>query len=141
MIKPLKDLYKILDFKKIGSEEGYLTPIEALGDIPIEIKRVYYIYDTSPDVVRGNHAHTRLEQVLICLKGSCDILIDNGAEKETIRLESYTEGLYIGTDVWREMSNFSENCILLVLANARYHEEEYIRSYDDFLKHVKKNNS
>lgn len=136
MVKPLKYSYKILDFKKIGCEDGYLTPIEASNDIPIEIKRIYYIYDTSKDIVRGNHAHTRLEQVLICLKGSCDILIDNGEEKETIKLESYTQGLYVGVDIWREMSNFSKDCILLVLANAKYHEEEYIRDYKDFLKYI-----
>jgi dTDP-4-dehydrorhamnose 3,5-epimerase-like enzyme len=140
MIKPLKDSYQIITFKKIGDETGYLTPIEAQNDIPIDIKRVYYIYDTSPDIVRGNHAHTRLEQVLVCLKGSCDITIDNGEKKETIRLKSYTEGLYIGTDIWREMSNFSNDCILLVFANAKYNEDEYIRDYQEFLKYIGKTN-
>ncbi len=138
MSASLSDSYEILKFKKIGDKDGYLTPIEAENDIPIEIRRVYYIYDTSPDIVRGNHAHSRLEQVLICLKGSCDILIDNGSDKKTIRLESYTEGLYLKKGIWREMSNFSENCILLVLANAKYHEDEYIRDYNEFLKSVGK---
>ena len=102
------------------------------------IKRVYYMYDTAPGVVRGRHAHKSLEQILVCIHGSCKITMDNGREKKIVPLERPYEGLYVGPHMWHEMSEFSEGAVLLVLASELYDESDYIRDYDEFLKMVEK---
>ncbi len=89
-----------------------------------------------PDLPRGFHAHRELIQVAVCLKGSCDILMDNGHEKEVIGLNSPSQGLVIDIMQWHEMSNFSEDCVLLVLASDVYDESDYIRNYDVFLREI-----
>jgi len=124
-------------FQSHGDERGQLVALEEYKDIPFEIKRVYYIYDTADGVRRGFHAHKELEQILICVHGSCKILLDNGTEKETVLLDKPHEGLYISNDMWREMYDFSEGAVLLVLASRVYDESDYIRNYDDFLEFVK----
>lgn len=124
-------------FPPHGDERGQLVAIEAMKDLPFEIKRVYYIYDTLPDVRRGFHAHRNLQQILVCVHGSCKILLDNGYEKETVTLDKPWEGLYISNDTWREMYDFSEGAVLLVLASELYDEADYIRNYADFLKAVR----
>lgn len=123
----------LIEFKKIGSEKGYLTPIESNNDIPFEIKRIYYIYDV-PNVRRGFHSHKNLEQVLIAIKGKVKILIKNGEKEEIVTLEKPNEGLYIGPMVWREMYDFSKDCVLLVLASKLYDESDYIRDYNKYLE-------
>ncbi len=125
-------------FSQHGDERGQLIALEEYSDIPFEIKRVYYMYDTKPGVRRGNHAHRSLQQILVCVYGSCDVLLDNGTEKKIVSLEKPYEGLYVPNDMWREMYNFSEGAVLLVFASDIYKEEDYIRDYDDFLKFVKK---
>ena len=125
-------------FQQHGDERGMLVALEEFKDIPFEIKRVYYMYDTKPGVRRGYHAHKNLEQILVCVHGSCDVLLDNGTEKKIVSLEKPYEGLYVPNDMWREMYNFSEGAVLLVFASDIYKEEDYIRDYDDFLKFVKK---
>lgn len=119
-----------------GDERGQLVAIEESLDIPFTIKRVYYIYDTLPGVHRGFHAHRNLQQILVCVHGSCKILLDNGREKETVVLDKPYEGLYIGYGTWREMLDFSEGTVLLALASEHYDERDYIRDYDAFLKTV-----
>lgn len=126
--------YKILKFKIMGDNRGSLISLEQLKNIPFKIKRVYYIFDTKTDIVRGKHAHTKLQQVAICVNGSCNFLLDNGKDKKNIKLNSPDKGLYIGKNIWREMSNFSKDCVLMVLANQYYDEKEYIRDYNEFLK-------
>ena len=101
-------------FKPHGDERGKLVAIENQKDIPFDIQRVYYIYDADTDVVRGKHAHKDLNQVLLCLHGSCDILIDNGIEREIVHLNKPEEGIYIHGYVWREMMNFSPDCFLVL---------------------------
>lgn len=96
------------------------------------------MYDTGEGVHRGFHAHRSLEQILICIHGSCKVLLDNGTEKKVISLEKPYEGLYIANDMWREMYDFSSDAVLLVLASDFYKEEDYIRDYDVFLKEVGK---
>lgn len=123
-------------FKCIGDDRGTLVPIEGDKDIPFEIRRIYYMYGTKKDVVRGCHAHKNLEQILICIHGSCTILLDDGVSKEVITLDKKQEGLYIGASIWREMYDFSEDAVLVVLASAYYTEEDYIRSYDRFLESI-----
>lgn len=123
-------------FQQHGDERGMLVALEEHNDIPFEIKRVYYMYDTKPGVRRGFHAHKKLEQILICIHGSCKILMDNGKEKKVVSLEKPYEGLYISNDIWREMYDFSEDAVLMVLASEVYNEDDYIRDYDEFLKFV-----
>ena len=123
-------------FEPHGDARGQLVAIEANKDIPFEVKRVYYMYDTTPGVARGHHAHKALEQILICVHGSCKILLDNGKEKETVVLDEPNKGLYISSDMWRVMYDFSPDAVLMVMASTYYEESDYIRDYDEFLKYV-----
>lgn len=127
-------------FQQHGDDRGQLIALEEFRDIPFEIKRVYYMYDTGEGVRRGFHAHKSLQQILICIHGTCKILLDNGEEKKVVFLEKPYEGLYIANNMWREMFDFSPDAVLMVLASDYYTEEDYIRSYDDFLEFVKKEN-
>lgn len=120
-------------FQQHGDERGQLVALEELKDIPFKIKRVYYMYDTKEGVHRGFHAHKTLEQIMICIHGSCKVLLDNGTEKKLVYLEKPYEGLYISNDIWREMYDFSEDAVLMVLASDYYEEEDYIRDYNEFL--------
>lgn len=125
-------------FQPHGDERGQLVALEEFKDIPFRIKRVYYMYDTLEGVVRGFHAHKSLEQILICIHGSCKIRLDNGrGEKKVIPLEKPYEGLYVSNDMWREMFDFSPDAVLMVLASELYDEADYIRDYDEFLKYVR----
>ena len=123
-------------FQQHGDERGMLVALEEFKDIPFEIKRVYYMYDTKIDVHRGFHAHKNLKQILIYIHGTCKVLLDNGKEKKVVSLEKPYEGLYISNDMWREMYDFSDDAVLLVLASEQYCEDDYIRDYDQFLKFV-----
>ena len=123
-------------FQIHGDDRGQLVALEEAKDIPFKIKRVYYMYDTGEGVIRGFHSHKCLEQILICIHGSCKILLDNGTEKETVVLDKPYEGLYVSNDMWREMFDFSPDAVLMVLASELYDEADYIRNYDDFLEYV-----
>lgn len=126
-------------FPPHGDDRGQLVAIEAQKDLPFEVRRVYYIYDTLPNVRRGFHAHKCLEQILICVHGSCKIHLDNGTDTAEVTLDKQNEGLYISNDMWREMYDFSADAVLLVLASEYYDESDYIRNYEDFLAYVKEN--
>ncbi len=127
--------YFILNFKKVGSNEiGYLVPVEALKDVPFEIKRVYYIFDVPRNFERGFHAHKKLHQVLICLNGSVKVMVEFGSKSEIFNLNDPSVGLYVGPLVWREMYDFSKGSVLLVLASDYYKEEDYIRDYETYKK-------
>ena len=123
-------------FQPHGDDRGQLVALGEFIDIPFEIKRVYYMYETGEGVRRGFHAHKSLEQILICIHGTCKILLDNGFEKKIVPLEKPYEGLYISNDMWREMYDFSPDAVLLVLASDLYDESDYIRDYDEFIKMV-----
>lgn len=127
---------KLCNFKEIGDYRGVLVPIEQLKNIPFEIKRVYYMYDTKEGIVRGKHAHKTLQQILICINGQCKVLLDDGKEKSVVNLDRRNLGLYIGPNTWREMFEFSEEAVLVVLASDYYKEEDYIRDYNKFLESV-----
>ena len=120
-------------FQMHGDDRGMLIALEEFKDIPFEIKRVYYMYDTKAGVRRGFHAHMSLEQILVCIHGSCKVQLDNGIEKKIVALERPYEGLYISNDIWREMFDFSPEAVLMVLASDYYKEEDYIRDYEEFL--------
>ncbi len=126
----------ILNFNIRGDYNGKLVALEQNKDIPFEIKRVYYIWDTAKEVVRGRHAHRKLEQIIICMRGSCDFILDDGHSKETVHLDNPAQGLYIKNNIWREFTNFSEDCVIMVLASEHYSENDYIRSYDEFLREI-----
>lgn len=130
--------YKLIDMKVFGDKRGKLVSLEGLKNLPFEIKRVYYIYDTLPNEVRGQHAHKNMEQVIIAIDGSCEFVLDDGEKKEYIWLNRPDLGLYIGKNMWREMRNFSYGCKLMVLASEYYDESEYIRDYATFLEEIKK---
>ena len=124
-------------FQQHGDERGQLVALEEFKDIPFEIKRVYYMYDTGEGIHRGFHAHKTLKQILICIHGSCKVLLNNGEEKKIVSLEKPYEGLYIAHNMWREMYDFSPDAVLMVLASEYYDESDYIRDYDEFLNSVK----
>lgn len=125
---------KLVEFNVMGDERGQLIALEENKEIPFDIKRVYYIFDTKEGVERGFHAHINLAQICIAVKGSCTFTLDDGKTREEIKLDNPNEGLYIEGLIWREMKNFSEDCILVVLASEHYDESDYIRDYDYFLK-------
>jgi len=124
--------YKLINMEIFGDERGKLVSLEGNKNIPFDIKRVYYIYDTLPDQVRGKHAHKDLEQVIIAIDGSCQFVLDDGKTRETIWLNRPDIGLYIGKNMWREMHHFSYGCKLMILASTYYEENEYIRNYEEF---------
>lgn len=130
--------YKLIDMKVFGDERGKLVSLEGGRNIPFEIKRVYYIYDTLPEQERGKHAHKNLEQIIIAIDGSCQFVLDDGKTRETVWLNRPDKGLYIGSGMWREMRHFSYGCKLMILASTYYDEKEYIRNYDEFLKEINK---
>ncbi|MGJ0457045.1 FdtA/QdtA family cupin domain-containing protein [Aliarcobacter cryaerophilus] len=126
--------YKLVDFKTLGDERGSLIAIEQGYNAPFEIKRVYYIFDTKEGVERGFHAHINLKQMAIVVKGSCTFVLDDGEKREEIKLNNPNQGLFIEGLIWREMKDFSSDCVLVVLASEYYDENDYIRSYDFFKK-------
>jgi dTDP-4-dehydrorhamnose 3,5-epimerase-like enzyme len=127
-------LIKLIDFPSLGDERGSLVAIEGNKNIPFDIKRVYYIFGTHKNIARGFHAHKELNQVAVCITGKCRMLLDNGNTKDNVWMDSATKGVLIEDMVWHEMHDFSDDCVLLVLASAHYDESDYIRNYDDFLK-------
>lgn len=124
-------------FRHHYSEWGKLVFAEGNHDVPFEIKRVYYICDVPNGVRRGFHAHKHLEQYLICVHGECKVLLDDGESKGIVLLNDPKEGIYVGPGIWREMYDFSEGAVLLVLASMYYDENDYIRNYNTFLKYKK----
>lgn len=127
---------KMIQFQVHGDERGALVALEENINIPFTVKRVYYMYDTKEGVHRGFHAHKKLKQVLFCPIGACTVLLDSGTERITVRLNKPTEGLVIEPNTWREMYDFTEDAVLMVLASEYYDESDYIRDYDKFLEYV-----
>lgn len=127
-------LIKTVSFNPLGDERGSLVALEAHKTVPFDIKRVYYIFYTGEGVSRGFHAHRNLKQLAVCVTGSCRFILDDGRSREEIVLDSSTTGLLIEEMVWREMHDFSSDCVLMVLANEYYDESDYIRDYREFLR-------
>ena len=130
-------LIKLIEFSRLGDDRGGLISLEQNQNIPFDIKRVYYIFDTQQGVARGFHAHKDLQQVAICVKGSCRFILDNGVQRESVILDEPNLGLFIDSMMWREMHDFSDDCVLIVIANHHYDEADYIRNYDEFMRVVK----
>lgn len=125
---------KWIDLPNCGDIRGQLSLAEVGAHVPFDIKRVYWIYQTGVGVTRGMHAHKDLQQLAIAVSGSCSMLLDDGEHKTKVKLEDPTKALYIGPGMWREMSEFSAGCVLLVLASLPYDEDDYIRDYSEFLR-------
>lgn len=129
---------KVLEFSDLGDERGNLVVVEGSGyDIPFEIKRVFYIYGSDSEVIRGQHANRKTEFVMINVSGKSKVKIDNGYEQKVIELDRPGMGLYISTMVWKDMYDFSKDSVLLVLASEHYDAREYIRNHSDFIKEIK----
>lgn len=130
-------LYKFLDFPVFADPDGCLVPLEVGQHIPFSIERVYYIWGTQREAIRGRHAHRKLEQVIVCMAGSCQFILDDGARRERVLLDTPTRGLYLRHNIWREFTNFSPDCVIMVLASEHYDESDYIRDYDEFVREVR----
>ena len=128
---------KLIPLQTHGDDRGALVALEEGYNIPFEIKRVYYLFKTKEGVRRGLHAHKSLKQVAIAVRGSCRFSLDNGKERIEFLLDNPAQGLLIESFMWREMYDFSDDCVLMVLANQLYDESDYVRDYSDFLKKTK----
>ena len=128
---------EIIDIPKIINSEGNIAVIEN-STIPFDIKRVYYLFDVPSTSRRGGHAHKKLNQVLIALSGSFEVLLNNGKDKEVITLNKPDKGLLITSNIWRELDNFSSGAVCLVLASEVYEEEDYIRNFEEFTAYLNK---
>lgn len=118
-------------------DRGSLVVIENGDGINFDIQRIYFLSQFTGGQSRGFHAHRDLKQLLICLKGRCEVTCDNGTQRETAVLDNPTHGLVIGPMIWREMHNFSQDCVLLAVASQKYDEGDYIRDYKMFIKEAK----
>ena len=123
---------KIVNIPKIEDPRGNLSVIEK-EVVPFEIKRVYYLYDVPAGAERGGHAHKKLQQFLVALSGSFDVILNDGKEEKIITLNKPFEGLLITNGIWRELKNFSSGAVCLVVASDVFEEADYIREFDDFL--------
>ena len=130
--------YRVIEFNEVGDERGCLVVAEGSGfDVPFDIKRVFYMYGSDPDIKRGNHANRYTEFVLINVSGSSKVLVDDGHKKEIISLDKPRMGLYLNRMVWKEMYDFSPDSVMVVLASEHYIETEYIRDYDEYIKEIR----
>jgi oxalate decarboxylase/phosphoglucose isomerase-like protein (cupin superfamily) len=128
--------YKIIDIPKINNTRGNIGVIEN-DTIPFDVKRVYYLFDVPSGAKRGGHAHKKLKQVILAISGSFDVVLKNGKSKEIVTLNRPDKGLLIENNIWRELENFSSGSVCLVLASEEFSENDYIRSYKDYLSFIK----
>lgn len=135
----LKEKCPIIKFNDLGDERGKLVVIEGEEEIPFEIKRVFYIYDSDKTVIRGQHANLNSEFVLINIAGSSKVRLTDGREELIVELNKPMTGVYIPKMIWKDMYDFSENSILLVLASTHYDGNEYIRDYNQYLETISEN--
>ncbi len=129
----LEKKYKIIEFPEMGDDRGNLVVIEGEQLVPFKINRVFYIYGSDDTVVRGQHANRKSEFVLINVSGTSKVRLTDGKEETIIELNKPRMGLYISTMLWKDMYDFSEDSVLLVLTNTHYDDSEYIRNYDKYL--------
>lgn len=135
-MEPIANTYRVLEFSEFGDERGSLVIAEGNQDVPFEIKRVFYMYGSDPDIVRGQHANRESEFVLINVSGSSKVRIDNGYEEVVVELNKPRMGLYLSSMIWKDMYDFSADSVLLVLASTHYDGKEYIRDYEEYIKEI-----
>lgn len=126
-------LFQVVNFKRIADERGALVALEQYKTVPFEIKRVYYCTGLDPAFQRGFHAHHQLQQLAVCVSGSCVMVFDDGQDREEMLMSSQAQGVLIPPMIWHEMKDFSADCVFLVLASDLYNEMDYIRDYAQFL--------
>ena len=132
----MKDI-RLLQFSQNGDARGHMVVAESMQHVPFEIKRIFYSYGSAKDAVRGKHSNRKSEFVMACVAGSCKVLVKDGKGNETVFcLDKPNEGLYLPKLVWKEMYDFSKDCVLLVLSSEHYDPEEYIRDYDELVRLV-----
>ena len=129
---------KLIEFTQKGDERGHLVIVEGNQDIPFDIKRVFSIYGSDKNVVRGKHANYRTEFMLINVAGTSKVRVDDGTSEKVFELNRPHMGIYLPKLVWKDMYDFSEDSVLLVLASEHYDASEYIRDYDSYLEVMKK---
>ncbi|ORM68269.1 sugar 3,4-ketoisomerase [Pantoea rwandensis] len=129
---------KLIRLQTHGDERGSLISLEHNSNIHFDIKRVYYMFNTRDDVRRGCHAHRHLKQLVVAVRGSCRFTLDNGQERIELLLDNPAQGLLLDSMIWREMHEFSEDCVLMVLADQVYDETDYVRSYNDYIEIMKR---
>ena len=118
--------------------DGNLVIGEAKKTVPFEIKRIYYINNLfNKSATSGKHAHKKLDQIIFCINGSFQLMLDDGANKQTITMDDPAYGIRLGPLLWHTMSQFSKDCMILVLADDYYNESDYLRNYDEFLAYIK----
>jgi len=132
------DSCRLITLPRIDDPRGSLSFVEGERHIPFAIKRVFYIYDVPQDIERGGHAHKECHQFLICLNGSIHVLLDDGREKNEVRLDSPCRGLYIAPCVWGGQSQFTPGSVLVVLTSHLYDPDDYLRDYDAFLEYIQR---
>lgn len=130
----LLDKCRLIELPRVEDSRGSLTFIEGARHVPFDIKRVYYLYDVPGGGVRGGHAHKNLNQLIIAVSGSFDVVLDDGQQSKRIHLNRSFQGLYICPMIWRELENFSSGSVCLVLASNFYSEEDYYRNKNDFIE-------
>jgi dTDP-4-dehydrorhamnose 3,5-epimerase-like enzyme len=123
----------VIDLPKIPDARGNLTFIEGGHHIPFDIKRVFYLYDVPGGEMRAGHANIQLQQLIVAMSGSFDVVLDDGFEKKRVHLNRSYQGLYIPGMIWREIDNFSSGSVCMVLASAYYDAADYYRDYDEFI--------
>lgn len=130
---------KLIDLPKITDPRGNLSVIEGTVHIPFEIKRVYYLYDVPGGSSRAGHGHKELQQLIVAMSGSFDVIVDDGQERKKFHLNRSYYGLYIPKMMWREVENFSSGGVCLVLASTLYDKADYYHEYSDFVRVVNEN--
>ena len=133
MTRTSVELCTVLELPKISDPRGNLTFIEGMHHVPFDIQRVYYLYDVPGGAERGGHAHKALQQLIIAMSGSFDVVLDDGVNRKRVHLNRSYSGLYVCPMIWRELDNFSSGSVCMVLASNRYDESDYYRDYAEFL--------
>lgn len=136
-MRKIEEMYKIIEFDELGDERGNLVVAEGESDlVPFKINRIFYIYGSTSDVVRGQHANRKTQFILINVSGTSKVRLDNGTEERIIELNKPKMGLFLDTMLWKDMYDFSEDSVLLCIASEHYDGSEYIRDYNEYLKIV-----
>ncbi|MDQ3280744.1 MAG: FdtA/QdtA family cupin domain-containing protein [Acidobacteriota bacterium] len=126
---------RLIKLPKIAMPQGNITPVEGASTIPFRIARVFYLYDIPVDAARGGHAHRQLEQAIVCVMGSFDMVVDDGTSRRVVTLRRADEALYVPTGIWGELVNFSSGAVCFTLASIAYEESDYLRTYEEFIEY------